>query len=221
MITLFLLDGFLLWWAVGIWAILLGCCVYAERYSLATVDVVAFVALMALTGNFHPGDAWQYCLHNPVLVIGGTLGYLAAGVVWARIKWSLLTSRLKVQIDAWRETNRKTNESNQRAYAEALAEYEANREIHDKPCEPSKPEPRTVVNTSMPYELIGQVSVNGDGLLSIVFERFKSRIMGWIGYWPMSVILWLVGDFVHDVLEQIVRLIRAHFVRSADQKLNG
>lgn len=230
MLTLFLLDGFFLWGSVGICAILLGTCVYAERYSLATLDVLALMGLLAVTGNFNIGASWAYCLHNPMIVVGAVAGFFAVGVAWARIKWGLLTDRLKDEVDAWRAEIALTNKNNAAAFEKAknayaewkimpLVERQSRRlNFQDEPLE-SKP--KTVLECTPPYELRNKIQVDDDGRIRVVIENFKSKIIGWMAYWPVSMFLWVTGDFIHDLFNKLYMTVRDYFQRLADDKLNA
>lgn len=74
------------------------------------------------------------------------------------------------------------------------------------------------------YSLVGTGVIyhnNDGGRYEIQMDRFKSKIIGWIAYWPMSLLLWLVGDFIHDLFDTLYRAIKGHFQRAADNTFNG
>lgn len=48
-------------------------------------------------------------------------------------------------------------------------------------------------------------------------SKHRSRIVGWIGYWPVSVVLWVVGDFLRDVVDACYRAVSGFFQRMADK----
>lgn len=222
MITLFLLEGFVLYAALGIWLVILGACVYSERYTVATLDVLALVGLLTVTGHLHLANTWHYILHNPFIILGGIVGFLIAGVVWARIKWGLLIARLRVKVDQWKKDSAAAEA---RAFAQheadvarERAEFEAAVRSAPRVFEARAYVPRKV---ELPYDLRDKVTMNEDGRLSITIDRYKARIIGWIHYWPMSILLWIFGDFIRDVMDAIYRRIKGYFVRVADDGLNA
>lgn len=213
MITLFLLEGFWLYLSLGVWLVVLGTSVYSERYTLATLDVLALVGLLSVTGHIHLADTWSYILHNPLVIVGIVLAYLAVGVAWARIKWGLLIARLKTQVEEW-----KTDRERQIAREKENFEREQSKDhlpdhLRGKGFTPSRAE--------LSYELLGKVTLDENGRLSIVIDRYKSRIIGWAHYWPMSALMWFLGDFIHDVYEAMYRRVRGYFQRLADDALNA
>jgi hypothetical protein len=118
------------------------------------------------------------------IILGAGL-YLLAGVVWARLKWSL--------------TLRKITDS------DAYKTYRGSENYAKKS------------NGDLPHSLSGKGLRWVNERLTVPVDSYKSRIIGWIGYWPVSATLWVVGDFVADVMNAIYRWIRGHFQGVADR----
>jgi len=68
----------------------------------------------------------------------------------------------------------------------------------------------------LPYNLSGKGLRWVNDRLTVPVDTYKARIIGWISYWPVSATLWMIGDFVADVMNAIYRRIRGHFQGVAD-----
>jgi hypothetical protein len=64
------------------------------------------------------------------------------------------------------------------------------------------------------------VKLEADGKFKIDMDFYKSRIKGWIAFWHVSALLWIVGDFLRDVIDTCFRLIRKHLESAANAELN-
>ena len=80
----------------------------------------------------------------------------------------------------------------------------------------SKKVPET--DFDLPYELKGQGMTVVSGKRTVDVAKFKSRIIGWLAYWPISIVLWFIGDFLADVFNQIYRMVRRFFQGMADRE---
>lgn len=221
MLTLFVLEGFWLWGAIIACALILGVYVYHDSYRGASLDVVALIALLCVTGNMDLADAWHFAAHNPFHVVVGVGAYLLLGVLWARLKWSVMLSKLKEQIDIWRSSVAKANAIRLKEYEDRVIKAKIADKFSPYPTAPEKPVANKLDLNTMPYDLREQINVNEDERIRINVGYFKGHIMGWIAYWPVSAAAWLIGDFVHDLLEQLYRLVKDYFQELADSKLNS
>lgn len=216
MIILFPLVGFWLWASFVAAAVILGSCVYVEKYTVATIDFLALLVLLSVTGNIHLANTWSFIQANPLMIVGGALGFLAVGVVWARFKWSLLIDKLKVDVDKWRADQAAAQE---RAKAAFDRDFEKNSARNSRAGDPPpvfEPKPLEIS-----HQLEGKISLDKGGKVAIKIDNFKSRIIGWMAYWPMSILVYVLGDFLHDLFSKLFKLIRAHFQQAADSKLNS
>lgn len=185
MLTLFVLSGFWLWATLASAMVWFCVASYHERYVLATIDLILLVGVLSITGNFDAMGAWGYIHDNPLRIVLGAVLYLGAGVVWARVKWSLTLQKIK-------------NSSSFLKFKE--------KEVGNP----------TTVSTDLPYELTQKGLQRINGKLTIPVDTYKSRIIGWLSYWPVSALMWVVGDFVADLMNVIYHWIRSHFQGVAD-----
>lgn len=225
MITLFLLTGFWLLATEVLWLVLLASFIYSEKYTAATVDVLLFLGLLSVTGNIHLANTWEYILHNPLVIVGGLFAYLAIGVLWSRIKWGLLIGKIKPDVDAWRAAHARDVARCQAEYDAKKAAYDAKKAAYDAdPMGRNSPrdlDTLVLPELSLPYSLAKKVTLGKDGKVSIIIDNFKSRIIGWMSYWPVSISVYILGDWIHDLFEKLFKTIRAHFQRVADKGLNN
>ena len=189
MLTLFVLSGFWLW--VTLASAMVWFCVasYHEKYVQATIDLVLLVGILSITGNFDAVGTWGYIHDNPLHIVLAAVLYLCAGVVWARVKWSLTLQKIK----------------DSAAY------------IHFRKKEAElEGQVRVGGSEDIPYELSRKGLKRVDGKLTVPVDTYKSRIIGWISYWPVSALVWVIGDFVADLMNLVYRWIRGHFQSVAD-----
>lgn len=188
MIILFPFAGIWLWLYIVVSFIGLCTWTYRDMYRWCSADVVLFLALLSVTGHINVFGFLHYAKENPFMVLAEAVGFLAVGIIWARIKWPLLVRKIKVKCERWRKLMEAYKEENQHQHV---------------------------------YELtaIG-VSLDPDGKFKIDMNFYKSRIKGWIAFWPVSVLLWIVGDFLRDVIDSCFLLIRKHLESAANSELN-
>ena len=58
------------------------------------------------------------------------------------------------------------------------------------------------------------------GKVTLDVDCFKTRIIGWMAYWWVSIPLWLVGDALHDLFEALYLGVRRIYQEMADSALN-
>jgi uncharacterized membrane protein len=189
MIVLFPLIGFWFWavWVVS--ACWLFSAVYSDHYFQASVDVVALLVLLSITGNIHLANCWQYVLHNPVAILGSALAYLGVGVVWSMLKWRLMLRRFKRQLAKHWESE----------------EAKATGASHSR---------------TIPYSLERKGLRLEQGKVRLEVDNFKTKIIGWMTYWWVSMPVWLLGDALHELFETLYLSVRRFYQRMADSALN-
>jgi hypothetical protein len=57
-----------------------------------------------------------------------------------------------------------------------------------------------------------------DGKPKVDVSHYRKRIMGWMAYWPASGFLWLAGDLLADLFDQLYRMVRGYFQKMADSE---
>jgi hypothetical protein len=80
----------------------------------------------------------------------------------------------------------------------------------ERPTNPEK------VLAEVPYALRLEGFKMVDGKLKLSVDHYRSRIIGWMAYWHVSAVMWLVGDFLRDVFDSLYRMVRGHFQSAAD-----
>lgn len=213
MFVLFALTGVWFWLSVLAGFSWLCWAVRRDYYGYATLDLVLVLALWSVTGNLAVLDIWHSMQTNPTVALTWVGGYLGLGVVWATVKWKLVLRKLKAKFDEWKKNY---DEQAQRAAARREADR---RGLIPQPQEPN---PEEAAERRRRDFLSSAVSSSGltlvDGKPKVDVAHYRTRIMGWMAYWPVSAILWVLGDLLADVFDQIYRMIRGVFQRMADSE---
>jgi hypothetical protein len=166
--------------------------VYSDRYFQATLDLVLFAALLGVTGNIHLADTWQYVLQNPVSILGFGVAYLGLGILWSLVKWRLMLRRFKALL---REAG--FDDKMKQRIAETGGK-----------------------DMSLPWHL-GQLGLQlKEGKIRLEVDNFKTKIVGWMTYWWVSMPVWVVGDALHELFETIYLSVRRFYQQMADSSLN-
>ena len=73
---------------------------------------------------------------------------------------------------------------------------------------------------SVPYSLEAKGVRLKDGKFTLQVDDFKSKIIGWMAYWWVSMPVWLIGDALHELFETLYLKVRSLYQRLADAALN-
>lgn len=74
---------------------------------------------------------------------------------------------------------------------------------------------------SLPYELERKgLRVTADGKVRLEVDNFKTKIIGWMTYWWVSVPVWILGDALHELFETLYLSVRRFYQQMADSALN-
>lgn len=69
----------------------------------------------------------------------------------------------------------------------------------------------------LPPHLYG-LSLTQEGKAQVRIGRYTSRIIGWMAYWPVSALLWLIGDFFADIYRAVYDRLAGVFQSMADNE---
>jgi hypothetical protein len=58
------------------------------------------------------------------------------------------------------------------------------------------------------------------GKVRLEVDNFKTKIIGWMTYWWVSMPVWLLGDALHELFETLYLSVRRFYQRMADSALN-
>lgn len=170
--------------------------------------VVATAALGILTYNGFPQLA-EFFSH-PMNVALTIVGYMVFGIAWAFMKWYMVLNKVKTKFvtfksdylkanglaDGYFSTAPKTQEDAfaHELYIKAIEQAFGSRRVNS---------PKTVAE-----------AIND---LRPLASRHKSSIMFWIGYWPFSVIWFLISDLVREFAEFVYNKVAGTFQRLSDR----
>ncbi len=178
----------------------------------AVATLVGFTVAVTLWGSGVSIFSWAVA--NPWLIVAGIAGYLVIGTVWGVAKWAL-----KVRKEAFKAREE---------YLELKHTFFQNNEID-------------VVNykkTPVPEKLQAQWLAHLRGDTQVGFARgvpkyinffkngkftppkihdYKSTLMLWMAFWPLSALWTLIDDFVKELYEHIYRLL-ADWLQSLSDK---
>jgi len=223
MIILFPLAGFWLWAVVVVSFVLLGSWVYRERYLWATGELLLVAALLSVTGHIPIVNMWHHVQANQLQVGLYVASYVVLGLLWSTYKWNRLTLRLGDKYKVWRKTwvdpdvarterdLEELRKDRKVAVGEAWSREEARLLMNMKA-------PREPKTSELPFELQQRyVVMTPEGKPKLDVGRYKERIIGWIVYWWVSLVVWFIGDFLADVGDALYRLVRDFYQKMADR----
>lgn len=200
MIILFPLVGLWFWLSVLASFSWLMWAVHRDYYGYATCDLILVLALWSVTGNIPIVSIWHTLQVDPSSALVWVGGYLGLGVVWATVKWKLVLRKLKGRYDEWL--------AGREAWEKREAARTDKREGEYRP----------------PYDLTSDLTRAGltlkDGKPKVDVSHYRARITGWMAYWPASAVLWVLGDFLADVFDQLYRMVRGVFQKMADSEFS-
>lgn len=194
---LFVIGSFWFWTLVGVEAIVLLTAVRHDNGWWATFSVFSFAFVMWLFGNF---NVFSYIFHNPVFVLSCFSGYLLIGVGWSFGKWFLFNraiketyQRMKEQfLDMHQQPGTVVPENLQLIWAQYLNVSDHWKRNNDH------------WNDYVPKTY----SIKRVEDITPKANDFKSDIIFWISYWPVSVLWSLLHDFVERMLNEIYNFFK-------------
>jgi hypothetical protein len=193
MFELFVVGTFWFWALVVAEIVLLFAFVNYDNGIGATISLVAFGACLQWFGGV---DILGFITTHPVLVLFVLVGYLLAGVTWAVIRWWLFCREQLQRYKAFK--------------AEFL-------EAHNLPYGAVPENFQQLWLTRLEAHLY-----HGNRLCDKPLARkHKNRIVGWMAFWVISVVWYLINDFVKEVFKELYNFIAGFMQRIADNMFAG
>lgn len=73
----------------------------------------------------------------------------------------------------------------------------------------------------LPYDLQQKgLRLISAGKVRLDVDWFKTKIIGWMAYWWVSMVVWLFGDALHELFETVYLTVRRFYQEMADSALN-
>jgi hypothetical protein len=197
-----LLAGPWFWIAAIPCAVVLLVAAMAERTGWSTFAILCVV----LSVHFLAGvNVWHAIATHPLYIVGGFIGWFVMGILWSWLKWFALVKREASRI---REIRDKFLESYGTEMGSAQPDIMVKcwNHIADKVgyWGGDHADPAKVIELAKP-----KPSDN------------KERIIFWIGYWPLSMILTLIDDPLRRLADALYRWVSGMFSRMSDQAFKG
>ena len=183
----------LLWWAM-IGVVFVTMLVALEKESYGWLWGIGIITLLAheFLSDFSPIG---YIVANPMTIVYGVIGYLVVGMNWGFVKWWFFT---RAAATAYREA-RDRKYPNMPA-GEMLTPEQRERLFNDFVI-PSK-----------------YVPILTDRRVS----NYKTRIITWVTYWPISMFWTLLNDPIKMLVKFLYhRVIKAGMIAITQMNING
>lgn len=148
------------------------------------------VVIFGLLLQFLGGvDVFGTIWNNPVYILVFLALYLVAGTVWAVSKWYIFVKKIA------------------RKYREIKTEF-----LHSRKLEPGDP-----LDDKQRAELLRQARDSGIKEVPPRANSNKSRIIGWMVFWPISLVWSLLDDFVKELFTQVYDFIGGFLQRISNR----
>lgn len=178
----------------------------AEKESGWSIIVTAALGLLVFNGFPQLSEFFSH----PVNVVATVVGYLIFGIAWAFTKWYMVLNKTKTTFTTFRDDYLAKNKladgyfsTLPKTQEDALAHEEYVKAITKRFGYHGYHEPKTV-----------QEAIK---CIRPLASKHKSSIMFWIGYWPFSVIWFLVSDLVREFAEYVYNKVAGTFQRLSDR----
>lgn len=180
----FFVVGSILFWALTFTLfVVLTAFVASENNFFATVSVIAYILAINLFGDAHT-LMWVKDNAGPLLI--GAIVYLIVGIGWSIWKWwffnmDIAEKLLQVKRDILGPLAMKDTE----IPADKIAKFYSERDI---------------------------LQINGRPVeFPVRALRYKSRIIGWMSYWPLSLLCTLLDDFFRKLYHRIYSFLQKQY----------
>lgn len=179
-------GGVIFWLAFGLFTVLM--LAYVSEDKFRTSSFILVIALVFFLG-FTNLPILQAVREQPSLILYYVLGYLGIAAVWAMIKWRMFFLPKLFE-----------------RYEEFRSGWLAKKGLNEVPAD-----------GRLRGEMLDQArSYGADPTYHRMVSNNKARIMGWMAYWPFSLLGTFVGDFMHRVLTTMYKMVAGLFQRMSD-----
>lgn len=216
-----MLTGLLALFAIGtlpfwlLFAGLVGVILLLTELEAKELTTTVAIATIAVLWALWPTPVLPWIAENFIWLLAGLIGYVAAGAVWAVVKWTFFVSRLMEHVEPIVAKYRKAFEIQRSRYPslpdaqkKQLGEdsyvpiiYEGNAYEYDFSDE-------TKANERL-FDNISREAIRIDDMESFPPHptRYKSKIMFWLCYWPFSLVVTLINDPIRKLFRMVYRNI--------------
>jgi hypothetical protein len=178
-----LVGGVAWWFIMAVWVVVLWFFVETEHGLLGLLSTAIYLAL--LQWGFHV-DVLYWFVHHLGHIFVGIGFYAALGAAWAFWRWYLFAhEQLEPYFKMRSEWLSSKGQSNLDYIPEDLKEEWVKYLEEDKTYGYS--------NTPSRKSLCSTPKV----------MKYKTKIMRWIGYWPISVLSWIFNDMVRAMVKMV------------------
>lgn len=212
--SFFVVGGLAFWCLVAVVSILLLVALDRDSGWGAFWATTIFVAALTLWG---PGVAgFKWAIANPTYIAGGIGVYLLAGTIWGVAKWALKVRKLA----------RECKDIYQARRVGFLREHPkmAGEEVNEATPVPVDLQPEWIKCTIHTYKGNFFQVIDRDKQGKIVAPRardYKSSILLWMAFWPVSAIWTVLDDLVKEVFENIYQFLSTWLQSIADKAFAG
>jgi hypothetical protein len=196
-----MLGGLFVLGSLGFWLLTIGVVIALmvlvefEKNFISLCLVAATAALLYFGGN---SDAFRWFVDHPLQVGLAILGYILAGSAWSIVKWFLFVVEKKEKFLEFKAHYLNTHPEGIEGFKKMFND-----------------------NTVSVYDTDRQAHFSIRKAYGIPEPRdYKSRIVGWMGWWPWSLLNAILFDFFKKVFQHIYNVL-TELYRSIAKKVYG
>ena len=195
-------------------SLLLSTLVCQEQYFWAGIDVIAGILLLWWLGAVAPlaWPAWIAANPQSILMIVGV--YIACAVGWATFKWFLFVR------------------SHAQKYMMLRKTFAEERNLSEQQVSLLHKEPQNFQDDSIQWKAMriakqarawdarkpDEVTEDVNGKASIPVSKHSGKIVGWMFWWPASLVGWALGDLLVNFFEHVFDILKGYFQAIGDSQ---
>lgn len=173
-----------------------------DRFFWSAFWIGGFIATIHIFGNAH---FFQHVIDNPVWALAYIFGYLGLGAIWSFFKWWMMLREVRKKYDVLKVEFLKNKKVTGTVIPDDL-----------------KDEWRKHVVGNRCYKLRYHYSdIEGHNPIVPPLSQNKTKITGWMVYWPISVILFFFEDFLSKLFDAIYDMFSNVYQRISDSVFKG
>lgn len=176
----FTLTGLWFWALVAAWVIVSFVEIHKERAGWATLWLVAFLAALHLGGVV---DVVHTVWTHPWQILGAAAGYVVVGLIWTVFKFQMRLRKIRIDINENIVPRLRTN-------------FLDDHKVGGKAIPPDLLEDWRVAQ-------VKDISLQRS-LHSMELRENKSRLMLWAVWWPISMIVTAISDWVSEMFNWLI-----------------
>jgi len=194
----------------GIWFYLLSVVTVLIVVSLLIEDkffwsafwVGGFIAVLHAFGDAH---FFQHIVDNPAWALAYIFGYLAIGAGWSFFKWWMMLRCVR------------------KRYDELRVKFVKDKKLEDNviPADLKDEWRKHVVSHRCHKMRYGYGDIQNDNPAIPPLSQNKTKITGWMVYWPISIVLFFFEDFLSKLFDAIYDMFSNVYQRISDSVFKG